>query len=415
MHHNYQMMDFTESFHTLRSLLPSSSQVKSIDGTRIHEFSFTSSSYKILPGNNEYHCESHDVQLNTGFSFFNDIGEIQDDVHIKDIEVKENQIFNYHIFRPEGKEKCHKVTFLFHGFNEKDWTKYLPWAHIICKETHSAVVLFPIAFHMQRAPKHWSSKREMYRLSEERKMRFPNMINSTLSNVAISMRLHSMPQRFIWSGLQTYYDIISFIEYCKQDQHPDISKDFDFNIFSYSIGGFLAQILKLTNYSGYFDKTKICLFCGGAAFNRLSPVSKFILDSEANVALYSFLVEHFDRMIEKDGLLEHYINDSHPEGRVFYAMLDYHKMRDFREELLRRYEDQFYAIVLKKDLIIPSFEVVNTLQGAWRDIKIRVEEVDFDRNYVHENPFPTGVLNSKQVDKDFSLIFSKICRFLNEN
>lgn len=406
------MMDYTESYHLLKSLLTNSSKGKTADGTELEQFPFTSSSYTILPGNKEYHCERHNRQVETRFSFYNDIGTIRDDVHIKDIEVKENQAFNYHIIRPEGEEKCRKVTFLFHGFNEKDWSKYLPWAYTICKETQSAVVLFPIAFHMQRAPKHWSSKHDMYRLSEERKVRFPNIINSTLSNVAISMRLHSMPQRFIWSGLQTYYDIIQFIEECKTDQHPLIHKDFGFNIFAYSIGGFLGQILKLTNYKGYFDQAKVCIFCGGAAFNRLSPVSRFILDSEANVALYSFLVEHFDRMLEKDGLLEHYIKGDHAEGRVFYAMLDYHKMREFREELLRRYEDQFYAIVLKKDMIIPSFEVVNTLQGAWRDIRIKVDEVDFDREYLHENPFPVGGSDSVRVDADFKLIFSKICRFL---
>lgn len=408
-------MNYTESYLPLKSLFSSSQKEKVFDETEIHQFPFNSFSYKILPGGRDYYCDKHQQHITTSFSFYNEVGTIQDDVHIKDIEVKENQSFNYHIIRPAGKEKCRKMTFLFHGFNEKDWSKYLPWAYTICKETRSAVVLFPIAFHMQRTPKHWSSKREMYRLSEERRHRFPNIINSTMSNVAISMRLHSMPQRFIWSGLQTYYDFIQFIEDCKKDLHPDIDKNFDFNIFAYSIGGFLAQILKLTNSNGYFDKTKVCIFCGGAAFNRLSPVSKFILDSEANVALYSFLVEHFDRMLEKDGRLHHYIFDDHPEGRVFYAMLNYHRMREFREDLLRKYEGQFYALVLKKDLIIPSFEVVNTLQGAWRNIRIKVDEVDFNRDYIHENPFPIGVKNSAQVDEDFKLIFSKICGFLGEN
>lgn len=407
-------MTYTESYHTLKSLLPASGPAKTYDGSEIDEYQFISGSSGILPGGQDYYCDKHDRHISPGFSFFNDIGKIQDDVHIKDIEVKENQCFNYNIIRPEGEGKCQKVTFLFHGFNEKDWTKYLPWAHAICKGTQSAVVLFPIAFHMQRAPKHWSSKREMYKLSEERRQRFPNIINSTLSNVAISMRLHSMPQRFIWSGLQTYYDIIRFIEECRQDRHLAIHKDFSFNIFAYSIGGFLAQILKLTNYRQYFDDTRICLFCGGAAFNRLSPVSKFILDSEANVALYSFLVEHFDRMLEKDVLLNHYIREDHPEGQVFYAMLDYRRMREFREGLLRRYKHQIYAITLKKDLIIPSFEVVNTLQGAWRDIGIRVEEIDFERDYLHENPFPVNVPYSKQVDRDFNETFEKVCGFLNQ-
>lgn len=405
-------MTYTESYFLLKTLLTSKSETKIIDVTEILEFPFTSSSYKILPGNKDYYCERHLQHINPGYSFYTEIGTLQDDVHKKDIEVMENRSFNYHIIRPEGKEKCRKVTFLFHGFNEKDWTKYLPWAHALCKGTGSAVVLFPIAFHMQRAPKHWSSKREMYKLSAERRQRFPNIIHSTLSNVAISMRLHSMPQRFIWSGLQTYYDIIQFIESCKQNQHPAIHREFSFNIFAYSIGGFLAQILKLTNYNHYFNNTKVCLFCSGAAFNRLSPVSKFILDSEANVALYSFLVEHFEKMLEKDRLLNHYIREDHQEGKVFFSMLDYKKMREFREGLLKKYENHIYAITLKKDNVIPPFEVVNTLQGAWRNINICVHEIDFDRDYLHENPFPTNVAYSQQVDEDFRITFNKICQFL---
>jgi len=51
----------------------------------------------------------------------------------------------------------------------------------------------------------------MFEMSLKRREKYPNIIHSTLSNVAISMRLHSMPQRFIWSGLQTYYDTIQFI------------------------------------------------------------------------------------------------------------------------------------------------------------------------------------------------------------
>jgi hypothetical protein len=407
-------MEYSESYHALKRIFAASPADKTLEGTEIRVFQFESSSFSILPGGEQYFCGRHNRTIQPGFSFYTDIGTLQDDVHIKDIEVTENQTFNYHIIRPQGKEKCKNITFLFHGFNEKDWTKYLTWAQAICKGSRSAVVLFPIAFHMQRAPRHWSSKRDMYRLSEERKKRFPNIIHSTLSNVAISIRLHSMPQRFIWSGLQTYYDIIQFIESCKLGQHPVIDKDFSFNIFAYSIGGFLAQILKLSNYNHYFDDTKVCLFCSGVTFNRLSPVSKFILDSEANVALYSFLVEHFDKMLERDSLLRHYITEDHMEGMVFHAMLDYKKMREYREGLLRKYENQIYAITLKKDLIIPSFEVVNTLQGAWRDIRIKVEEVDFDRDYLHENPFPVNVPYSKQVNQDFRNTFEKICRFLNQ-
>ncbi|WP_103191397.1 DUF6051 family protein [Formosa algae] len=300
------------------------------------EYPFESLSYNILPGTDDYECIKHHLKLKNTAQFHTEVGTIHDNVHIKDICVNENRFFNYQIIKPKNNGVAKKVIFLLHGFNERDWTKYLPWAENICEGTGSHVVLFPLAFHMQRAPKHWSSKRDMYKLSEERKKRYPNIINSTLSNVAISMRLHAMPQRFIYSGLQTYHDIIQLIEEFKSGKNPHINKDFQFDIFAYSIGGFLAQILKLTNYKNYFSDAKICLFCSGTTFNRFSSVSKFILDSEANVALYSFLIEHFDKFLKQDAILKHYILEDHLEGEVFHAMLDYQKMRVFREDLLKK-------------------------------------------------------------------------------
>jgi hypothetical protein len=129
--------------------------------------------------------------------------------------------------------------------------------------------------------------------------------------------------------------------------------------------------------------------------------------------LYSFLVEHFDKILQKDQLLNHYIQEAHLEGRIFYSMLDYQKGRNFREELLKKYENQIYAITLKKDYVIPSFEVINTLKGAYRDIEIKVDELDFNRPYTHENPFPVSVKASKQIDKDFEMVFKKVCSFFN--
>jgi hypothetical protein len=379
----------------------------------IAEYDFESLSYKILPGVQNYHCTIHNTDIECNYAFSTEVGIRNSNVDTKDICIEENRFYKYQIIKPKGERCTSRVVFLFHGFNEKDWGKYVPWAEAICKKTGFSVVLFPIAFHMQRAPKGWSSKREMFELSEMRKRSYPNVVHSTLSNVAISIRLHSMPQRFIWSGLQTYYDVIQLIEECKEGRHPYISKNFELDIFAYSIGGFLAQILKLSNYNNYFSNSKVCLFCSGATFNRLSPVSKFILDSEANIALYSFLIEHFDSILQKDNLLHHYIVE-HFEGQVFQSMLNFQKMRDFREGLLKKYEDQIYAITLKKDLVIPSFEVINTLKGAYRTININVEELDFDREYIHENPFNTDSTASQQGDEDFELVFNKVSGFFSK-
>ncbi|PKQ62073.1 hypothetical protein BZG02_14175 [Labilibaculum filiforme] len=383
------------------------------DNMEFKEYQFHSSAHDILPGKINYQCESHELELTENLFTQNDIGEIQDDVHMHDVVIEENRNFSYNILKPKGKEKLKKLSFIFHGFNEKTWDKYLPWGQAICEKTQSAVIFFPIAFHMQRAPKHWSDKKAMFELSKKRKAQFPNIIGSSLSNVAISMRLHSKPQRFIWSGLQTYYDIIQFIEECKSGKHELIDKNFSFDIFAYSIGGFLAEILKLTNYKNYFSDTKLCLFCSGAVFNRLSPVSKFILDSEVNVALYSYLVEHFSSFLKKDNLLHHYLEEDHLEGKVFHTMLEYKSMRNFREDLFRKVENQIYAIALKGDSVFPTYEIENTLKGASRDINIVVEELDFGYSYTHENPFPMNKSTSGDIEESIDLVFTKVCDFFN--
>lgn len=385
-----------------------------IKGNAIHKFDFESESYNILPGNTHHYCTEHDIHFEESNPYVNEAGEVDEDIHQKDYFIEQNKKFQYYILMPEGVKKAKRITFMFHGFNEKSWDKYLPWGQAICERTKSAVIFFPIAFHMHRAPAAWSEKRKMFALSEKRKKQFPNIINSTLSNVAISKRLHAMPQRFIWSGLQTYYDIIQFIERCKNDEQPLIHKDFQFNIFAYSIGGFLAEILKLSNHKHYFDNTKVCLFCSGAVFNRLSPVSKFILDSEADVALYSYLVEHIDSFIKSDAHLHHYFAEDHLEGKVFRAMLEYKKCRELREKLLKQSEKDIIAITLKKDTVIPSFEIINTLQGAYRDINIEVTEYDFPFPYTHENPFPVKTSTPELINHSFDKIFNKVGTFFNK-
>lgn len=407
-------MKYKNDYEKLKNAIASVETKTEIDNIELYKFEFKSSSYNILPGKKDYYCELHDIAFKDCYSFSNDVGIVEKNILVNDISVEENMKFEYYLLKLHDNKPIKNITFMFHGFNEKYWEKYLPWAKAICEGTESAIILFPIAFHMHRAPLYWSEKRKMFALSEKRKAKFPNIINSTLSNLAISMRLHSMPQRFIWSGLQTYYDIVRFIEYCKNGKQELIDKNFTFNVFAYSIGGLLAEILKLSNHNNYFSDAKICMFCSGAVFNRLSPVSKYILDSEANVALYSYLIEHFDTFLKRDDLLRHYINEGHIEGKVFLSMLDYQKMRDFRESLFRKYEDHIYAITLKNDTVIPSFEVFNTLNGAFRDINIPVEEMDFDYKYIHENPFPTTKIDPLKVDKNFEMVFDKVCNFLNK-
>lgn len=338
---------------------------------------------------------------------------IQKMLNKKDAQIQENIKFRYHVIMSSTIPKSKGIILMFHGFNEKYWAKYLPWAKQLADKTGKAIVMFPIAFHMNRAPSLWSDSHKMYEVSQQRKLRHPDIICSSLSNVAISTRLHNKPQRFIWSGLQSYYDIIDFVEDIKSGNHPAIESDATIDFFSYSIGTFLGEILMMSNKNGYFSKSKYATFCGGAVFNRLSPVSKFILDSEANVSLYSFVVEHLKSHMRRDRKLYDYMNRE-PEGINFQCMLNYNTFTAYRENLFRKMSDRFYSIVLQKDEVVPPYEVINTLQGVRRDIPIKIDVLDYPYGYTHENPFPVNEKDKDEIDYQFKITFDKIGDFLCE-
>lgn len=406
-------MKYQELFQYLKDITYYNSSLVEIDlNTQLINCEFESHHYNILPGEADYFCSSHNINICQPFNHENKIEIVNEILDVHDSEVKENQKFNYHIFKPATPGKSKEIILMFHGFNEKHWHKYLPWAKRLIEKTGKTVVLFPIAFHMNRAPHEWSDRRLMYQVCELRKKEFPNILSSTLSNVAISFRLQSRPQRFFWSGLQTFYDVIQLLDQIRSGEHSVIDADASVDIFAYSIGSLLSQVLLMNNPKDYFSNTKLCMFCGGSVFNRMSPVSKFILDSEANVALYSYVIEHLDSHLKNDTRLCHYLSKDHPEGRDFLSMLNYKTMRIEREAKFRLLSDRMIAITLEKDTVMPAYEVVNTLQGVSRDIPVKVYNLDFPYDYKHEDPFPVVSNNEEKVNEWFETVFTMASNFL---
>ena len=399
-------MKYIDTYKLLKSNIDYSVDTITIPQViEIRNFSFTSNNDSILP-------DSSSADTQNGYERRYETGIMNEMLGIHDSEVKDNISFRYHVFSPVGTVEAKKIVLLFHGFNEKHWHKYLPWAKHIVDSTGKTVVLFPIAFHMNRASQEWSDARLMYEVSNRRRELFPDIIHSTLSNAAISARLHSKPQRFLWSGLQTYYDVIQFIEEYKSGLHPFIAADTEVDVFAYSIGAFLAEILFMSNHRDYFNSSRLVLFCGGPVFNRLSPVSKYILDSRANVALYSYMVEHLDSHLRKDEKLKYYLCER-PEGLCFRSMLNYGVMSDLREERLRAIAKRMLAVALKQDTVVPPYEVANTLQGKYRDIPAQVDIHDLSFTYKHEDPFPALEKISDDVDAGFKTVFEPIVKFLS--
>ena len=301
-------MDYLDSYLSLKKIINYEDDLIRIDEKMsVRNFSFHSDNGYVLPGEEDYFCPQHNFKSRSTTEYPYDYSTFNAILDPQDSHIVENLDFRYHVFTPDQKAPIRDVIIYLNGFNEKYWTKHFPWAKKLAEETGKTVVLFPIAFHMNRAPHIWSDPHIMYQVSEERRAKFPDIISSTLSNVAISTRLQVKPQRYYWSGLQAYYDVIQLINQIKRGDHPLIPKEVGFDFFAYSIGNLLAQVLLMTNHEGYFDHSRLALFCGGSVFNRMSPVSRFILDSEADVALYSYIVEHIESHLKKDARLRHYL------------------------------------------------------------------------------------------------------------
>jgi hypothetical protein len=386
-------MNYFQRCRQLKSLVSYDPDRIEVDSaTTVHNFTFHSRHTSLLPESPAGAEPGRDL------------------LDVEDRQVSENASFRYHVFHPNGSGPSAEMLLMFHGFNERHWDKYLPWAARLVESTGKTVVLFPIAFLMNRSPASWSDTRLMHAASKRRQVEYPDVIDSSLLNAAISTRLQRNPQRFIWSGLQTYYDVLGFLESCRNGEHPLFRADFHVDIMAYSIGCFLSEILLLANPEGFFSASRAFLFCGGPVFNRISPVSRFILDSEANVRLYSFLVEHLESHIRHDEKLGRYLNTE--SGTAFRSMLNYKLMGDFREEKFRAMSGRIAAIGLARDEIMPPYEIANTLKGRNRDIPIPVGTVDFPYPYRHEDPFPAQERFAPEVDESFNRVFDEISGFL---
>ncbi|MCK4653369.1 MAG: hypothetical protein KAU01_02870 [Candidatus Cloacimonetes bacterium] len=403
---------------------------------KIYNIPFESFSYKVLPGEDKYRCNEHNRIFKNIHDFKSDLNApyLNKILEVRDSKIQENIYFNYSVLqslkpvkektskdkdkrgKPKNKkpkrEKPKGAIIILHGLNEKDWSKYLPWAKKLSELTGKSVILFPIAFHMNRAPEEWIDPKLMNNVNRERKKFFPNLSNSSFANAAISTRLQFYPQRFLWSGLQTYFDIIQLVKEIKSGFHPLIGKDERIDFFSYSVGSFLAMILLMTNPYNCFNESKLFIFCGGPTLNRMSASSKYIMDSEANIAVYSYFIEHLEKELKKDERLAHYFSKLHPVGNYFKSMLDYHKMKDFREKRLKEISKRICALVLKEDIVVPPSEVMNTLKGAERKIPIKVKIMDFEYKYDHVVPFPLKENIEKEVDRDFNKVFKYAAKHL---
>ncbi len=360
-------------------------------------------SCSLLPNNvklHKFHFES-DILSPLHFSSRN-FDNVKYDI-LSNNQLQSNTYFNYYMFLPP-KRINNEVIILLHGLNERSWDKYLLWAYYLALHSNKPVIMFPIAYHINRAPQEWSNPRLMANVSKERIELSNNMVlKSSYANVALSLRLSESPELFWFSGLQTYFDIIKLVRSIKFGNHKFLSVDTNVNFFSYSIGAFLTEILLFANPENLFTNQKAFLFCGGSTFDDMNAVSKSILDRDASQSLEKYFLKN-KFVSEKINSPKKYLKYIPEAFKSFMLMLNKNNFKKERVAKFTSLKPFIKAVGLAKDIVIPPKAILETVGEC--------EIIDFPVNYSHENPFPfNNKRDSKIVEEAFITIFSKAVEF----
>lgn len=318
-----------------------------------------------------------------------------------DNKIQENKKFTYTVFTPKRPYKTGKAILLLHGLNEKSWDKYLTWAEYLCTATGKPVILFPIAFHMNRTPKCWSNARELMPWVEKRK--HGNVNNSTFVNIALSYRLSNIPLRFYISGKESVYNVWQLFDEIKTGRHPLFREDTEIDIFSYSIGAFLSEVLLLANPDHLLDNSKLFMFCGGSVFSEMNINARDIVDNEACEKVRNYFLNDFIDKPFSDTYTDDFIDCA------FKAMICTEYMKEYREAFFEKEQDRIKIATLKDDTVMTTEGVKKSI-GKNNSI---LEEVHFPYKYTHQVPFP--VINGTSpelLSEMFDNVFAKSADFL---
>jgi len=328
---------------------------------------------------------------------------------LPDQQITENKRFNYQVFVPMGKTASGSAILLLHGLNERNWDKYLIWAEYLAYQTGKPVLLFPIAFHINRSPSLWCDPRSMRVVMDRRKGETGDNRSLSFVNAALSERLSEEPSRFYSSGRQTINDLTKLTGEMKEGRHPLFAPGTTVDIFGYSIGAFLSEILLMANPQNLFTHSRLFVFCGGSIFSHMYGESRCIMDKTAYERLFHYYCHEWTAIVKRtlgsgkvlqDGILT-----------AFNAMINPETYRESREKFFESCRERITGISLLKDKVMP-WAGVEACMGSKLAGQC-IELVDFPYEYTHEFPFPVnGKISDDSLNHSFSKVFQKAAAFL---
>lgn len=328
-----------------------------------------------------------------------------------DNQITENQNFKYYVVVPSNvrdglpDKRFSSAILLFHGLNERSWDKYRPWANYLADKTGKPVILFPISLHINRSPASWSNPREMQKLVNEHISKGGDAQDLSFFNYALSTRIAADPFRFYLAGRETVFNVSQLGNEIREGCHPLFDKDCKMDVFAYSIGALLSQVLFMSDPAGLFKESRLFMFCGGALFSEMNGSSKLIMDRRS----FKMLNSYYREVFVKDNVEKRRVGDNIEDA--FITHIGYELNKEKRVGFYKKNKDRIRIISLKKDTVIPTKGIKRALGGVYKSI---LTELDFPFKYSHEVPFPADGQKVNLVEKNFWFenVFSKAALFL---
>lgn len=336
------------------------------------------------------------------------------ELHLPDRDVTENRLFTYTVLSPSDGDprEAKRATLLLHGLNEKSWHKYIPWAVRMVEITGHPVILFPLAFHLNRAPAAWSNPRDMMGVYRERQDLFGALSSGSFANAALSHRVQFAPHRFLTSSFQSYYDVIDLARMVMAGSVPSLARGCRLDLFGYSIGASLATLLLMRDPGRLFSESQAFLFCGGAVLEEANPVSRAIIDEAAYTGLTSYLHRLVNRVTH--ALPENVERPARRSRdlRLFRSLVFRESLRGVRERAMRRISVRIRALGLERDPVFPPSGIKRSWTTRTGSSLLRLYTRDSPLPYSHEKPFPESNAEHGELERFFTSVFQAAAHHL---
>jgi hypothetical protein len=326
----------------------------------------------------------------------------------------ENLGFAMPLVLPRQGGPFHRLIVMLHGLNESEYRKFFPWACTLAS-LGWPVLLFPIAFLVNRRPHAWMHNTATQRCLQERQAIRGNTV-ATRYNTILSARLDRSPERLFLAGRQSYGDLLELVanigqgtfvlpnggEHAGLPEHP-FAEGARVDFFAYSIGGYLTLGLMLgEGETPGLSASRAVIFASGAPFAHhdvtlnANPLSPFILDGRATERL-----RHFYTSSAAEALLDNV------QGRWWRAL--FRAEHAVLDPLLRGLRSRLFTVGNSADTVIPPAGMIETFGALDCLLPMGAHEYPFSVADVWEAGVTRSIVRSYNVHPRYQEGF---CRFM---